>query len=371
MLKRIPSLLLSITLFIASCQAGQNPAATDAAIVPTATLTPSETPEIALSSTPTSESGVQPTDTQPPVVSAAVPHCFITSTEVSPFAFLPDSVRILIRERSGVRMFNLKSLEEENFFQAPQDITGVALSPDGEILAWSLVDNSIQLIRIADGKLINTMKEHTLPVFKLRFSPTGDRLFSASYDTWVRIWDRNGEPLDAFQPTGADDLPKEIEGIGISPDGTMLGSIPFDGPARVWDLAEKTEVANLGGTGGDAMSDIAFSPDGQFVAADQAGPLSLWRTSDWKKIWSGIFSMAFAFSPDGRFLAYSDIYDENVFLRTLDDTQKTRIFEGHQNFSYDLFFSPDGALLASAGAGIQIWQAETGHLLYVGKDTCP
>ena len=371
MSKRIAPLLLSITFFMASCQSGQIPGTTDTATIPTATVMPSETREVALSFTPTSESEAQPTETKFPVVSAAAPHCFITSSEVSPFAFMPDSLRILIKERSGVRIFNLETMEEENFLQAPQDLIGVALSPDGEILAWSLVDNSIQLIRIADGKLINTMKEHTLPVFKLRFSPTGDRLFSASPDTWVRIWDRNGEPLDAFQPTGADDLPKEIEGIGISPDGTMLGSIPFDGPARVWDLADKTEVANLGGTGGAALSDIAFSPDGQFVAADQAGPLSLWRTSDWKKIWSGIFSMAFAFSPDGRFLAYSDIYDENVFLRTLDDTQKTRIFEGHQNFSYDLFFSPDGALISSAGAGIQIWQVETGHLLYVGEDTCP
>lgn len=371
MLKRIAPLLLNIALFTASCQAGQNPGATDTAIVLTPTVMPSERPESALSSTPASESEAQPTPTELPVVSAAVPHCFIASTEVSPFAFMPDSIRILIKERSGVRIFNLETMEEESFFQAPQDLVGVALSPDGEILARSLVDNSIQLIRIADGKLINTLKAHTLPVMKLRFSPGGDRLFSASMDTWVRIWDRHGELVDAFEPTGADNLPNDIEGIGISPDGTMLGSIPFDGPARVWNLADKKEIVNLGGTGGDAMSDIAFSSDGQFVAADQAGRLSLWRTSDWEQIWTGVFSMAFAFSPDGRFLAYSDIYDENVFLRPLAGTQKTRILEGHQFFSYDLFFSPNGALLTSAAAGIQIWKVETGDLLYVGKETCP
>jgi len=371
MLKRIAHLLLGIAFFMASCQTGQIPGATDATIVPTATVMPSKTPGVALSSTPPSESEAQPTDTELPVISETVPHCFIASTEVSPFAFMPDSVRILIKERAGVRIFNLETMEEENFFQAPQDLIGVALSPDGEILAWSLADNSIQLIRIADGKLMNTMKEHTLPVFKLRFSPTGDRLFSASADTWVRIWDRNGEALDAFEPTGADNLPNEILGIGISPDGTKLGSVPFDGPARVWDLAGKKEVANLGGTGGDATSDIAFSPDGQFVAADQAGRLSLWRTSDWEKIWTGVSSMAFAFSPNGRFLAYSDIADNNVFLRSLAGTQKTHLLGGNRTFIYELFFSPDGALLASAGAGIQIWEVGTGQLLYIGKDACP
>jgi WD40 repeat protein len=262
-------------------------------------------------------------------------------------------------------------MKAENFFQAPQDLIGAALSPDGEILVWSLADNSIQLVRTSDGKLINTMKEHTLPVSKLRFSPTGDRLFSASMDSWVRIWDRNGKPLDAFQPTGADNLPNDIEGIGISPDGTMLGSIPFDGPTRIWNLADKKEIVNLGETGGDVTSDLDFSPDGKFVAADPISRLSLWRTSDWKKIWSGVSSMAFAFSPDGQFLAYSDMYDDyNVTLRSLPEFLETHTLEGHNAAIYELFFSPDGALLASGGAGIRIWQVETGQLLYVGKDIC-
>lgn len=372
MSKRIALLLLSIAFFMPSCQAGQVPVATDRPILPTGTVQtdfPSETPEIA--SSPTLESEAESIRTDLPVDSATVPHCF-TYSEVSPFAFMPDGLSILIRERSGVRIFNLKRMEEESFLQAPQELVSAALSPDGELLAWSLADNTIQLIRISDGKLLNTLEGHMLPVLKLRFSPTGGRLFSASYDTWVRIWDRNGEPVDAFQPTGADDLPKEVEGIGISPDGTKLGSIPFDGPARVWDLAEKKEIINLGGTGGDVTSDIAFSSDGQFVAADQAGRLSLWRTSDWKVEWTGVFSLAFAFSPDGRFLAYSDVDDGyNVFLRSLAETQETRLLEGHQTPVFEMFFSPDGTLLAAAGAEIQIWHIETGELLYIGKPACP
>jgi WD40 repeat protein len=374
MLKRFTFILLSLTFFLASCQTGQNLSATDAAIPPTATeqsAFPSETPEIVPSATQASTSETEPIQTNLPATPGTVPHCFKASTEVSPFTFMPDGIRILIKERSGVRIFNLETLKEENFFQAPQDLFGVALSPDGEILAWSLADYSIQLIRIADGKIINTMKEHTLPVSKLRFSPTGDRLFSASMDTWVRIWDRNGKPLDAFEPAAADNLPNDIEGIGISPDGMMLGSVPFDGPARVWNLADKKEIVNLGVTGGDVTSDIAFSPDGQFVAADPIGQLSLWRTSDWKMIWSGVTSMAFAFSPDGRYLAYHDMDNNNVYRRSLAETQQIHDLEGTQTFIYDLFFSPDGTLLASAGAGIQIWQVETGQLLYVGKDTCP
>jgi WD40 repeat protein len=361
MLNRFAFLLLILSFFLVSCQPAQIPAATETAELQTATPQisyPSETPE--------------PTHTALPAVPEIVPKCF-TTTEGNPVAFMPDGTKILISERSKVRIFNLETMEEDSFLPTPEAVGPMALSPDGELLAWAREDYTIQLIRIADGKLLNTLEGHTGPAIKLRFSPSGDRLFSvAAMDTWVRIWDRNGKPLDSFEPTWADNLPNEIQGIGISPDGTMLGSVPFDGPAKVWNLAGKKELVNLGVSGGDVTSDIAFSPDGQFVAADLIGQLSLWRTSDWKKTLSGVTSMAFAFSPDSRFLAYSDMDDNfNVNLRSLDGTQETRVFEKEQTFIYDLIFSPDGALLASAGAGIQIWQVETGQLLYVGKATCP
>ena len=370
MFKRIAFFLLIISLFIASCQTGQG-----TAHVPTATrktVFPSETPEAIPSSTTVAGVATEPSQAELPAVSTAAPHCFTASTEVSAFAFMPDSIRILIKDRSGVRIFNLETMEEESFLDAPQELLGVALSPDGEILAWSLPDNTIQLIQVADGKLLKTLEGHTLPVLKLRFSSTGDRLFSASYDTWVRIWDRDGKLVDTFQPTAANDLPNEIEGFGVSPDGTKLGSIPFDGPVKVWDLTEKKELANLGGTGGDVTSDIAFSPDGKYVAADPLERLSLWRTSDWNVMWTGAHSLAFAFSADAQFIAYSDADDnDNVILRPLAGTQKIRTLKGYQTPIYDLFFSPDGAQLAAAGPKTQIWQVESGELSYIGKPTCP
>lgn len=364
MWRRCAILWLSLSLFMAGCWASETPGPAE----PTNTAVPArETASVP----ETPEGRAEPALSAPPDSSVAAPRCFIY-VEVSPFAFMPDSTRILIRERAGVRIVNLDIMEDESFLQAPQDLLSAAISPDGEILAWSLADHTIQLIRIADQKVLSTLEGHTLPVLKLRFSPMGDRLFSASYDTWVRVWDREGNLLDAFQPTGADDLPKEIEGIGVSPNGTMLGSIPFDGPAKVWDLTTKKEIANLGGTGGDSVSDIAFSPDGQYVAADQIGRLSLWRASDWKILLTDVSSIAFAFSPDSSLLAYSDVNENyNVFLHPLVGTAPSRMLEGDQTQIYELFFSPDGTLLAAAGAGIKIWETDTGQLSYVGKATCP
>ena len=376
MTKRIVLLLVSIAFLMASCQAGVVPAATGTDIPETGTARtdlPSETPEVAPASTSTLKGETEPAPTDRPSSSTSQPRCFLYSA-VSSFAFMPDGVRILIREGAGVRIFDLEKMEDETFLQAPQDLVTAALSPDGEILAWSLVDNSIQLIRLADGQPLKTMKAHAMPVLKMRFSPTGDRLFSASYDSWIRVWDRAGEALDAIQPAAALDFPSEIEGIGISPDGRLLGSIPFDGPAKIYDLTTKKEVADLGGTGGDVSADIDFSPDGEFVAADQLGRLSLWRTSDWKLEWTGVASSAFAFSPDpnGRFLAYADAEDHyNVHLRSLTQPEETRRLERDGSMIWDMFFSPDGRLLTGVGAGLQIWDVDSGELSYVGKAACP
>lgn len=185
-----------------------------------------------------------------------------------------------------------------------------------------------------------------------------------------------GNLVYAFQPTGALDFPNEVLGIGISPDGRMLASIPFDGPVKLWDLKDYKLVRELGGFGGYDTSDISFSPDGQVVASDTATGLFLWKTSDGTELLGGnpgINSMAAAFSPDGRFLAYSEIGEKhNVVLSSPDGTQKIRTLEGHASPVGVLIFSPDSSLLLSSDwVETRIWQVEDGQLIYVGKSVCP
>jgi WD40 repeat protein len=304
------------------------------------------------------------------------PPCFVTG--FSPVGFMPDGDRILVRAENGVQIFNLQTMEEEDFLAAPTSLNypAVALSPDGEILAWALEDFSIQLIRISDKVLLHTLTGHTDIIGKLSFSPNGDRLFSASHDTWVRIWDMEGNLIHAFQPPGALGFPNEVLGIGISPDGTMLATIPFDGPVNLWNLKNYELVRELGNSGGYDTSDIAFSPDGQLVASDTATGLFLWKTSDGTELLGGnpgINSMAVAFSPDGRFLAYGETGEKfDVVLSSPDGAQKIRTLEGHPAPVGILFFSPDSSLLLSSDwVETRIWRVEDGQLLYIGKSSCP
>jgi len=61
--------------------------------------------------------------------------CF--ATFVDPFAFLPDSLSLLVRTDAGVQQFNLQTMQQEQFINSTSNLNGpvVALSPDGEVLA--------------------------------------------------------------------------------------------------------------------------------------------------------------------------------------------------------------------------------------------
>jgi len=309
-----------------------------------------------------------PTSSPTPVTEqlSPAPICFAPA-DMHAFAFMPDSTSILVRGNMGVQIFSLDTLKEASFLQAPKNIMTVALSPDGETLAWSLDDNTIQLLRISDQKVLHTLSGHTDMVTKLRFSPDGDLLVSTSHDYWVRVWNLQGEELRSFQAW-------EVLGIAISPDGCMLAAVPFDGPVALWDLDTLEKIKDLGGSGGYDTSDAEFSPDGQYLAADLATGIFLWRVSDASLVWNEVKnSMAVAFSPDSRYLAYSDVDNSNnVILVSPDGGRVIRPIERMQGPVWELFFSPDGSLLAATdGIDIHIWRVDDGSLLYNGKAVCP
>lgn len=296
------------------------------------------------------------------------PVCF--DTFLAPIAFMPDSERILVRAESGVQIFNLATMEEELFLESPTKLKRptAVLSLKGDMLAWVLEDNSIQLIRLSDQSVIYTTHIHSDPITKLRFSPDGLKLYSASHDGWVKELNIDGQIVSEFQPYGG-----EVLGLGISADGETIATIPFDGPVKLWDTANYQMLTDLGGSGGYDTSDVAFSSNGQFIAADLATGLSAWDISDHSLLWNGINSKAFAFSPQENLLAYSDISkNHDIILRSLEDKQILNTLIGHQGPVWELIFSPDSQLLASTdGNELRIWRVDGGELLYIGKSSCP
>ncbi len=295
-------------------------------------------------------------------MSAGIP-CF-TFEQLPAFAFTPDGSALMVRNDLAVQVFNLGTGALETSIKSDQRITATSLSPDGNTLAWALQDNTIQLVRVSDQVVLLTLSGHTDTVTKLGFTQGGDLLVSASHDRSVRVWSLSGEQLRSIQT--------DALGIGISPDGSMLATIPFDGPVALWDLATGEKIKDLGGMGGYDTSDAVFSPDGKYLAADLAAGLSLWKIADASVIWSGINSMAVAFSPDGQYLAFSNSDNGNEVILASADGRYLRSIDSMQTPVWELTFSPDSSLLSiNDGTGIHVRRVNDGAMVAVGKSACP
>ena len=101
------SLLAIVLLLATAC----NPTSAPVANIPTLAPNPGDTPASLSSPIATDMALPVPSDSSIPTIA-----CFITYDD--PFAFMPDSQRLLVRAGTGVQLFNLQTMQEEAFIQA-------------------------------------------------------------------------------------------------------------------------------------------------------------------------------------------------------------------------------------------------------------
>jgi len=75
----------------------------------------------------------------------------------------------------------------------PCDISLVAFSPDGRMIAWASHDRVIHLLEMATGKERHVLLGHLGGIFSLAFSSDGRWLISGSGDTTALVWDVMGK----------------------------------------------------------------------------------------------------------------------------------------------------------------------------------
>jgi WD40 repeat protein len=196
-----------------------------------------------------------------------------------------------------------------------------ALSPDGERAAS--LDQSLALVlhsRKGSRRLAAKAHEDTLTA--IAFHPSGQRILTASFDDWVKLWDaESGAMLHGF------DLRRDVGGAAFSADGKRMIAHTED-TATVWDVAMGAEVARLGGDSQPMFlrGGAAISPDGSRVALGEAageGAVILFDLDPVRVRWqvNDVHADRLAFSPDGSSLVTLGAYDR-TFRRILVDDGK-------------------------------------------------
>ena len=239
--------------------------------------------------------------------------------DVSGVAFSPVGNLLASADADGtVRLWNTAT-EHAIGITFPADtgsepsVNGVAFSPDGKLLASA--DGTVRVWNAATGRLVSSPLPGALyGVNGVAFSPDGELLATAGADGTVRLWNPAtgqaiGHPMVAGTGTGG-----AVNGVAFSPNGNLLASADADGTVRLWNTVTEQAVGPpLAADLGYGVNGVAFSPDGELLAsADADGTVRLWNTATERAIGTplpadlGYAVTGVAFSPDGDLLASAD-----------------------------------------------------------------
>jgi WD40 repeat protein len=164
----------------------------------------------------------------------------------------------------------------------------VAFSPDGRIFAIvNQVDGTVGLWNPATGRPVGKpLRVNTRPnyfVTGVAFSPNNQILAAADGDGTVRLWDpTTGQPIG--KPILVDTGPGGgVTSVAFSPNSEILAIADGNGTVRLWSPTTGQPIgaalpAHIGSSG--SVLDVAFSPNGQILAnTDGDGTVWLWNLS--------------------------------------------------------------------------------------------
>ncbi|MHB1556174.1 MAG: WD40 repeat domain-containing serine/threonine-protein kinase [Isosphaeraceae bacterium] len=226
---------------------------------------------------------------------------------------------------------------------------------DNRGFGWRLVDRVIHVgNEVARG-------HHWGAIYSASFSPDGKTLVAAGMDRIVGIcsWDRPG---DQHWTGDAGYHANEVNSATFSPDGRLVASASDDQTVQIADVRSGRILKKLTGLGDEVVAAV-FTPDGRrLISACRMGDVSIWDTGDWHKVHSFLAPNAnklqgLAVSPDGSLLAVAGA--GGVVLYDLAARKLERLPRSVKQVNC-VAFSRDGNLLGGAGPDDSAWLWQKG-----------
>jgi WD40 repeat protein len=344
---------------------------------------------------------------------------------VNAVAFSPDGRRLAAACNDGsISVWQIDP--NEKLYQAKvhgADVNAVVFSPDGAALATGSKDGTIAICDAATGAPLNRLRGHAESVIDLAFGSDGATLASCGRAGEVMLWDPNAVSLRR-SPVAADGeiglitmLPDKSEfltaasyanqkwqlnhaiidrkydrsvsadaqtnqdrsqhqhadDLAVSSDGTLVADTAGQ-TIKIMDVKSGSAIREI--PVGCNLLCLAFAPDSRAIygagksitldgreqillyAFDVASGNQLWQAPG--HTWD---TRALAVGPDGKEI-WTSGDDRFILVRDARDGKIIRKLAGHSKAVWEIKFSPDGKLAASAADdAVLLWDPQSDRSL--------
>ncbi len=211
----------------------------------------------------------------PPVPKAAYPY----PAQVTALIFTPDNQKLVVSGHHELTVWDYNTAKlEKRIYTRTRRAMALLFLPDGKLAVAGGRPNEEGDVRIYDvnggtpkiedgvtildgvndkGVFVKQLLEADDEVTCLALSPDGKKLASGGCDRLVNVWDISSGIASATLEQTIENHADWVYGVAFSPDGKELFTCSRDKTAKVWDLAAKESLLTFpehqGGLNGVAV----------------------------------------------------------------------------------------------------------------------
>ena len=310
------------------------------------------------------------------------------SARIADFAFSPSGERIVLiaagKDEQFVQLFDVatgrsvKKVTVENPTNIFINPEGIAVSPDGRLLAIGGNDGDVGLFDSSSGRRLGTLKGHTGRISGVAFSPNGRLLLSAGTDGTARLWDvetRTERNKIDLRDEDKDSSRELVQNVVWSPSGQQIG-LCHGSQVAVWDVNPLMELFQME-TEFTFLS-FCFSPDGMRIALARSEfslahriTAEVWDLKSHTKVCTyethltqdSMFGPIYtknstvAFNPTGDHVVCC--VGDSLRIWDAHTGAEIRVLRGHAGPVQLVAYSPEGSLIASLAppGDLRLWSS--------------
>ncbi|MFH0992128.1 MAG: caspase family protein [bacterium] len=273
----------------------------------------------------------------------------------------------------------LAAMASDGFAQKPEvvvqtghaeEITTIAFSLDGKILASGGKDKAVILWDVKTGKQMRTLAGHANDIGRVLFLPNNKHVASSSAAE-VKLWDletgrevKEKSRLDGNTKKIVQFLEGSPRDIKVSPNLKMLAVAKIGGDTlHMWDLKSGKLLWTVDRHKSNVYS-LTFSPDNELLAGaieSNDGTIVFFDVASGKEqktLSTGVKINSLEFSRDGKVLLVAS--GAVIRFWDIEQAKVIKTLKGHSSTVNSLSLSPDGTVIASGSAdkSIRLWELD-------------